>query len=52
MLIGTLSGWRAGVASAWSMPTRSSARLAHADDAAAADIDAGVAHVSSVSSRS
>ena len=45
MLIGTDSGCGGRLAKVAIMPTRSSRRLAHADDAAAADVDAGVAHV-------
>ena len=44
-LIGTLSGWTGRVARAWIRPTRSLCAFAHADNAAAADIDAGVAHM-------
>ena len=45
MLIGTLSGCTGRLASVAIMPTRSSSALAHADDAAAADMDAGLAHM-------
>ena len=45
MLIGTDSGCAGRLASVAIMPTRSSRALAHADDAAAADVDAGVAHM-------
>jgi hypothetical protein len=43
-LIGTESGCAGSVASASSRPTRC-ARVAHADDAAAASLQAGIAHV-------
>ena len=51
-LIGTLSGWRGSVASAWMKPTRSLAALAHADDPAAAHAIPARRTSSSVSSRS
>ena len=44
MLIGTLSGCGSSAASCCSRPQRRVGALAHADDAAAADRDAGLAH--------
>ena len=44
LLIGTLSGWGSSVASVCRKATRSPADLAHAEDAAAADMDPRVAH--------
>ena len=45
MLMGTLSGWLGRLASVAIMSARSRARFTHAHDAAAADVDARVAHM-------